>query len=87
MTFYLHIRIGQTGIFRYLFVPLCSHNQLFCTEAKPQEFILFTLIVLVDGGTVDRGCIIIINSSLSQPLEQCLLRNDHRGPRLAEYEA
>ena len=44
------------------------------------------LIMLVDGSTVDRGRVIIINSSLSQPLEQFLLRNDHRGPRLAEYE-
>ena len=44
------------------------------------------LIMLVDGSTMDRGRVIIINSSLSQPLEQFWLRNDHRGPRLAEYE-
>ena len=33
-------------IFLYLFVPLCTHNQLYCTEAKPQEFILFTLRIV-----------------------------------------
>ena len=43
-------------------------------------------IVLVDDWTVDCGCVTIINSSLSQSLEQYLLRNDYHGPRLAEYE-
>ena len=76
------IRITKKGNFLLLSIlfPLTS-----TVRDLQSNFVKDKLgIILVDGSTVDRGCEIIIKSSLSQPLEQCLLRNDHRGPRLAE---
>ena len=80
---------GKKYYHKFIPFSIFYYPDLFhCFHLKAQPLLADcpTVIVLVDGWTVDRSYVIIMSPSLSQPVKQCLLRNDHRGPRLAEYE-
>ena len=85
------MKICQLGGLPWRWVIITECKERWCFQ-KHVLVILFMgglpsgqkLIILIDSFSIDCGCVIIINSSLSQPMKQCMLLNDHCGLWITE---